>query len=54
MEYVGCTDDMYRYAVGRYTNINEAMIELNRIKALGYTTAFITNVKRFDFKRGVE
>lgn len=54
MEYVGCSDNLYRYAVGRYTNMTDAMSELCRIKALGYPTAFITNVKRFDFKRPIE
>jgi hypothetical protein len=38
-------DGYYRYSVGIYNNRQEAEIELNRIKSLGYTDAFLKKLE---------
>ena len=41
-----CNDGFVRYTVGQYTTFNDAARELDHIKSLGYTDAFVLNLKR--------
>jgi hypothetical protein len=48
-EYKGKTDTHYRYAIGEFEKIEDALAELNKIKRLGYKGAFIENIRRFNY-----
>jgi outer membrane protein OmpA-like peptidoglycan-associated protein len=44
-------DGRYRYLYGSFKGLNAAEVELEKVKQLGYSDAFIVNAKRFEVKK---
>lgn len=44
-------EGLYHYTYGRFKGLNAAKIELEKVKQLGYSDAFIVNAKRFEEKK---